>query len=90
MTRVRKRADFFPDGALVIEDSGNNDPGAYTWSLTNVTGPAAASTTSSMSGRYPIEWDGRDDQARPVARGVYFARLFANGVSETRKVARVR
>ncbi|MEE9269907.1 MAG: T9SS type A sorting domain-containing protein [Candidatus Krumholzibacteria bacterium] len=38
------------------------------------------------NGGYAVVWDGRDDGDRQVATGVYFYRLQAAGVSETRKM----
>jgi hypothetical protein len=39
------------------------------------------------AGRYSIPWDGRDEEGREVASGVYFYRVRAPGVSEERKMA---
>jgi hypothetical protein len=40
------------------------------------------------AGSQDVEWDGRDDAGRPVASGVYFARLAVDGVVvDTRKLA---
>src|SRR5207249_8309879 len=36
------------------------------------------------AGVYHMSWDGRDDQARPVAPGVFYARLAAAGRHFTR------
>lgn len=42
-------------------------------------------------GRHAVEWDGRDESARPVASGVYFAKIrAAGGVHSSTKVAVVR
>jgi hypothetical protein len=38
------------------------------------------------AGQHAVAWDGRDTAGRPVPAGVYFSRLRANGVSETRKL----
>ncbi|MCC7140760.1 MAG: FG-GAP repeat protein [Candidatus Eisenbacteria bacterium] len=38
------------------------------------------------AGRHQAHWDGRDSVGRPVASGVYFARLSADGGSAARKV----
>ena len=35
--------------------------------------------TEQSAGRYMLRWDGRDDQGRPVASGVYFCLLRAGG-----------
>ncbi len=42
------------------------------------------------AGEHAIEWDGRDDSRAMREAGVYFVRLEAAGVRETRKVVRVR
>ena len=38
------------------------------------------------AGSHSVDWNGRDDLGRRVASGVYFCRLSAPGVSETRKM----
>jgi len=43
------------------------------------------------AGRHVVAWNGRDEQGRPVASGVYFCRLVADGRTvETRKITVVR
>jgi hypothetical protein len=37
-------------------------------------------------GNYSINWDGRDSRRQPVASGVYFYRLTADDISQTRKM----
>jgi len=37
-----------------------------------------------------VVWDGRDDAGGPVASGVYFCRLAADGVADTRRLTLVR
>jgi hypothetical protein len=37
-------------------------------------------------GAYRATWNGRDEHGRAVASGVYFVRLEASGVTETRKI----
>lgn len=39
---------------------------------------------------YRIEWDGRNDEGRPLASGVYFYRLDAGRFSKTRKMVLLR
>jgi hypothetical protein len=41
-------------------------------------------------GEHEIRWDGRDARGHPVARGVYFARISADGQSVSRKIDVVR
>jgi flagellar hook assembly protein FlgD len=42
-------------------------------------------------GEHTVTWDGTDDQGRPVASGVYFARLAVDGVEAgARKLALVK
>jgi hypothetical protein len=38
------------------------------------------------AGRHVVRWDGTDRSGRPVASGVYFARLTVGGVVQTRKL----
>jgi flagellar hook assembly protein FlgD len=37
-------------------------------------------------GRYEIQWDGRDERGKEIGSGVYFYRLQAGTVVETRKM----
>ncbi len=39
-----------------------------------------------QAGHHEAEWQGADDEGRPVASGVYFYRLTSEGVNETRKM----
>ena len=39
-----------------------------------------------QAGDHEVEWQGTDDEGRPVASGVYFYRLTSEGVNETRKM----
>jgi flagellar hook assembly protein FlgD len=39
------------------------------------------------SGRYRTQWDGRDEQGRPVGSGVYIYRLTAGGRDLARKMS---
>jgi len=38
------------------------------------------------AGRHAVHWDGRDDGGQKVAGGVYFYRLKATGVEESRRM----
>ena len=42
------------------------------------------------SGRHAVVWDGRDNDGRPVASGVYFTRFSAGKHRETRKMVYLR
>ena len=42
------------------------------------------------AGAHTLFWEGRDDQDRPVAAGVYFCRLIAPGQAVVRKVTLIR
>ena len=42
------------------------------------------------SGAQGVRWDGRDDRGRPLAAGVYFARVSTSEGTQTRKVTRLR
>jgi flagellar hook assembly protein FlgD len=41
-------------------------------------------------GRHQIVWDGRNNQGRKVAAGIYVCRLEAGGVTQTQRVTFVR
>lgn len=45
---------------------------------------------SQAPGDYATSWDGRNRGGRAVARGIYFIRIVAPGIDETRKVLVVR
>jgi len=46
---------------------------------------------SRSAGRHLVRWDARDEQGRPVASGVYFCRLVADGRTvDTRKITVLR
>jgi len=38
------------------------------------------------AGRYQVQWDGRDNNSQHVATGVYFYRLNAEGIAQTKKM----
>ena len=38
------------------------------------------------SGRYAVDWDGRNDDGTPVSSGVYFYRMTAGGFADTRRM----
>jgi flagellar hook assembly protein FlgD len=43
-----------------------------------------------QSGRQDQVWQGQDGAGRPVASGIYFCRLTADGVTQTRKMLLAR
>ncbi len=46
--------------------------------------------SSQAAGDYAVSWDGKNRGGRAVARGIYFIRIVAPGIDETRKVLVVR
>jgi flagellar hook assembly protein FlgD len=42
------------------------------------------------AGPHSAVWDGRDDSGSPAASGVYFYRLQAGNVTETRKMVLIK
>jgi hypothetical protein len=42
------------------------------------------------SGRYTVHWNGRDQQGRPVAAGIYVARLVAGDQVQTQKLVLIK
>ena len=54
----------------------------------NLTGQKIATLAHGVreAGTYPFRWDGRDDERRELASGVYLYRLQAGGQVETRKM----
>ncbi len=49
-----------------------------------------ARASGQAEGDYAIAWDGKNKGGRSVARGIYFIRIVAPGIDETRKVLVVR
>jgi hypothetical protein len=47
-------------------------------------------TGRQVVGNYQMAWDGRDDQGRPVANGVYYARLLSGDEQSVREMTVVR
>jgi flagellar hook assembly protein FlgD len=47
-------------------------------------------TGSLSAGPHDLEWDGKDDEGRDVASGVYVARLTQSGLESSLKVSLVR
>jgi flagellar hook assembly protein FlgD len=43
-----------------------------------------------VAGRHAYIWDGRDDAGHPVASGLYFTRLAAQGRSFSKKILLTR
>ncbi len=46
--------------------------------------------TVQEAGHYSLDWDGRDDAGAATAAGLYFSRLEAGGVSDARRMVRMR
>ncbi len=42
------------------------------------------------AGLHRIAWDGVSEDGRPVAPGVYFARIRAGGIEESRRLVRIQ
>ncbi|NUO79739.1 T9SS type A sorting domain-containing protein, partial [candidate division KSB1 bacterium] len=42
------------------------------------------------AGEQRVTWDGRDDEGAAVTSGIYFYRLEANGLTQTRKLTLMR
>jgi hypothetical protein len=71
-----------PRGALpVVVDGGAGAPGAGapTVSIHDVRGRLVRRWTAAPSGHARISWDGRRDDGRPVASGIYFLRIETPG-----------
>jgi hypothetical protein len=51
---------------------------------------ALVSNPSHAAGRYSVPWDGRDNAGRPVAAGVYFARLTVDNDSSASKMVKLK
>ncbi|NKB71010.1 MAG: T9SS type A sorting domain-containing protein [Candidatus Latescibacteria bacterium] len=58
----------------------------------NLAGQQVATLVDGMraTGTYAVQWDGRDDQQRALASGLYFYRLQAGDQLETRKLMLIR
>jgi hypothetical protein len=42
------------------------------------------------SGRYAVDWDGRNDSGAPVSSGVYFYRMTSDRFADTRKMLLIK
>lgn len=64
------------------------EPGTVELDLYAVTGQRLRrlANTRYDAGEHTVSWDGRDDGGRPIAPGMYFIMLKANGVSQSRKL----
>jgi hypothetical protein len=62
--------------------------GAVSLQLYNVLGQQVRTLVQGYqpAGLYQVEWDGRDDQGRAVAGGIYIYQLVGNGVVESRRL----
>jgi hypothetical protein len=67
-------------------------PGATRLSVVDVTGRSLRILLDGVSpaGSHTVRWDGRDNQGRPVASGVYFVRLEDGSHVRTAKLTRLR
>jgi len=68
------------------------DPASVTLAVYDVRGRLVRSLARGALpvGSHVFAWDGRDGEGRPVAPGVYFARLDQGVVTQTRAIARLR
>jgi flagellar hook assembly protein FlgD len=67
-------------------------PGGVTLAIYGVDGRRIRTLVAGerAAGVYRVSWDGRDDDGRALAAGIYFARLTARELSVTRTVVRVQ
>jgi flagellar hook assembly protein FlgD len=65
---------------------------AVTLALLEVTGRCVRRLPGGLqpAGSYAIEWDGTDDRGRALPTGVYFCRIQAGSVTDSRRVAVAR
>lgn len=66
--------------------------GRVSLALYDVTGARVRTLADGLltSGKHTVTWSGRNDNGRRVAGGVYFYRLRAEGVDETRRMVYLR
>jgi hypothetical protein len=78
-------------GATTIELAVPPGQGKATVAVYDLQGRRIAELASEATvGRHSLTWDGRDSNGRTAAAGVYFVRLEAAGVKETRKITLLR
>jgi flagellar hook assembly protein FlgD len=67
-------------------------PGSVSLKVYNIAGQIVKTVVSSRlpAGRYSASWDGRDEQDRTVAAGVYLYQLQAGDRTLTKKMVLVR
>jgi len=63
-------------------------PGFVSLEIFDVTGRRVSEVAAGyyQTGSYRVEWNGRDSRGNMVASGIYFYRLKANGLTETKKL----
>jgi flagellar hook assembly protein FlgD len=67
------------------------DAAMWTISIYNVMGQRVREFSGqSTAGRMQVRWDGRSDAGMPLASGVYFYRLSANGFTDFKKMMLVK
>jgi hypothetical protein len=69
-----------------------NDPTAVSIDVTDAFGRRVRRLTPGdpLSGLRGVNFDGRDDSGRSLAKGVYFLRVEVNGSTSTQKLVKVR
>ena len=68
------------------------EPGFVSLKVCDITGRTRATLVSGhmRAGDFSCRWDGRADNGKPLANGVYFIRFTAGGRTETRTISIVR
>lgn len=69
-----------------------NKPGEYRVSVIDVNGRSLRifKGDDQNSTFQTIYWDGKDDSGKPIATGVYFYRLEANGLSDMKRMVKIK
>ena len=68
-----------------------SSPGEYTLSIYNITGQLVRRYAGTAQGKdVSLSWDARDSMGRVAAPGVYFYRVQAGGLEQTRRMVLIR
>jgi subtilisin-like proprotein convertase family protein len=86
------RPNPFASGTVITYNQPGPGPQTVELSVYNIAGQRVRTLASGLQSpaKYLMEWDGRDDQGRAIAAGVYLVRLSVNRRTTSTKMVAVR